>query len=199
MPTTVGLPIPASAGTPHAVAKKGQEGSLLLAKHRRQVDGNWATIHVETDSPDIQLEFYAALDVDRDQRAYTFTWPGGLRIEELAYEIQEPAGAVGFSVSPPGLRRIGTDGLAYHHASLGTFPAEATWTVQIRYVKSTFWLTQQSMKPTQAAEPSPPRTSVPAGQPGAGPNWLLIVVVAGLGVAAGVWLARAWPGKTPSA
>ncbi|MCJ7707189.1 MAG: hypothetical protein MUO38_06170, partial [Anaerolineales bacterium] len=81
LPVTVSVPIPAGAGEPFAVAMgQGSDGRPLEATYTRQVEGDWATITLETESLRAQIEFDADLTLDGEGREYAFVWPGGVAL-----------------------------------------------------------------------------------------------------------------------
>ncbi len=148
LPATVQLPIPAGVGEPHAVASSGPSGELLNAPFTRRVEGEWATIAIETNSRIVWLEFYQDLTRQDDRRSFTFVWPGGVEVESVAYELQQPFDASNVEAVPsPESQRLGEDGLLYFQRELG--PAEATGelTIQISYSKPTAGLSADFLQP----------------------------------------------------
>ncbi len=83
LPATVPLRIPAGVGDPHAVATKHADGGLFTATYVRTVQGDWATINITADVADVQLEYYAPLDTSKPERKVTWTWPGGIAVQDL--------------------------------------------------------------------------------------------------------------------
>lgn len=149
LPTSVSMPIPADVGEPHAVAIRGADGGLLVAPYTRQVRGEWATITLEAASTYAQLEFYANLEEAGENRSYTFTWPGGIELGELAFEVQEPLGASEMQIEPQmGEQRIGGDGLTYYAGSLGPQASSASLEIDIRYRKTVPGLTTELLQPS---------------------------------------------------
>jgi hypothetical protein len=137
LPATVSLPIPTRVGEPHAVAVRSEGGELLQVDYTRQVNGEWATITVETDNLEVRLEYYDSLTFEDRNRSYTFTWPGGIDLGAFFYEVQQPLGASDMRVTPPGETSVGEDGLTYFGKDLGTLPASSTVEINISYTKST--------------------------------------------------------------
>lgn len=137
LPTHVELRIPAAVGEPHAVATRGIDGSLVYAEYTRQVADDWATISVLTNSLDVWLEYYDDLKIDGEERNYTFVWPGGVDLSMFAYDVQQPVGATGMVVTPPGEASIGDDGLLHYRGELGPQSSSSTLSVNLAYTKST--------------------------------------------------------------
>ncbi len=63
-------------------------------------NGDWNMVHLQTDLPEIRVEFYMDLATDQPGRAFTFEWPGGPVIDEAFYEVMQPLGATDFSATP---------------------------------------------------------------------------------------------------
>lgn len=79
--------MPARAGQPHAVAKKAAGDTLLMAGHTIDVQGDWATVNVMSDVREVWLEYYVDLATTDSQRRSLFTWPGGLDVGQVSYEV----------------------------------------------------------------------------------------------------------------
>ncbi len=210
LPTRVPVPIPSEVGEPHAVAKRGADGRLYLAPHTREVAGEWATLTVMTDSPIIQVEYYAALPLDVHMRDFTFSWPGGLEIAHFAYEVLEPTGASEFRVTPPPLAAPVRDarGFMTYRGDLGPRSSTEGVEIAISYHKKGSQLstapsparaeTRRPPPPARspAAEP-PPLARSPAAESPPDDNSSRIVLFVFVGAAvvlAGLWLASR---KTP--
>jgi hypothetical protein len=202
LPARIPLPMPTSAGAPHAVAKRGPDGLLYLAQAVRDVHGEWATVTVTTDSPAVQLEYYAEISITGHMREFSFAWPGGLDIANLSYEVLEPTGASEFVVTPPpSIQGREGSGFVTHRADLGPHSPVQQAEIAIAYHKESREL---SMAPSQAA-PTPTRPSMPPTPPpepapppeSSDSNQLLILAfgVAAI-VLAGLWVARRWTTPT---
>src|SRR3989304_4462773 len=93
LPATLSIPIPARAGEPTAVAQQGDDGVLILANYTRLPgSGDWASLEIQAENPQIQIEFYDTLSTEVDQREYTLLWPGGWPVGELAFEVHRACG-----------------------------------------------------------------------------------------------------------
>ena len=198
LPTTVVLPIPATS-TPHAGAKRDPTvGNLLMAAHTVETDGPWSRVRIVADMLEVRLEYYADLPATEAQRQILFEWPGGLQIGQLTYEIMQPVGADGLVVTPPGLQRIGQDGLTYHIGDLGPISTTDTFSIAVSYNKTSPMLTAEALTPPTAPAPQmslpptqPSTSPAPAAesQPEAGANTLLVVLVVVLAAAlVGTWV-----------
>lgn len=150
LPATLALPLPAEVGEPHAVAWQDEGGDLLLAQYERRVEGDWATLLVESESLLGQIEYYADLQVQGDQRSFTFHWPGGLEISSMGYEVQQPVGSSALVVSPsPDREGSGAYGLTYAFAELGPVEASETRTIELSYLKTQGSLSLDAVQPQQ--------------------------------------------------
>jgi hypothetical protein len=160
LPSTVAVPIPADVGEPHAVANRGPEGGLLVAPYRLQVEGGWATVFAEAEGPNVQIEYYDALQIEGDRRDFTFTWPEGFPADSVGYEIQQPWGAQGLQVDPPPQQSgLGADGLQYDWGSLGAIGVSSSFTIELSYSKPNAALTVEQLQPPAPALSRPETTS----------------------------------------
>lgn len=165
LPTRIDLSIPAAVGEPHAVATRGIDGSLVYAEYTRQVADDWATISVLTNSLEVWLEYYDDLKIDGEERNYTFVWPGGVDLGMFAYDVQQPVGATGMVVTPPGEASIGDDGLLHYRGELAPQSSSSILSVNLAYTKSTSKLTvemgfpESSFEGKEAAEGATPDLS----------------------------------------
>jgi hypothetical protein len=166
LPAQLTLPIPASAGEPFAVASRNAVGDLFVASYTRQVEGDWATLTVDVDEPGAQVEYYLDLESTGSQRQFTFTWPGGVELGALAYEVQQPFGVSDLVVTPSGASSVRQDGLTYIQADLGPQQASSSLDITVRYSKSTPGLTIDALQPTGPLE------SAASGAPGGLATWL---------------------------
>lgn len=197
LPAIVYLPMPARAGRPHAVAKRAPDGTLLVAEHTVEVEGDRARVKVMTDVPEVRLEYYVDLPSTDPKRRYVFEWPGGLDVERVTYEVMQPVGAEDFSVEPaPGTRSIDNDGLTYHLGDLGSKARDDTFSIGISYAKTTPTLTFLALQPQlPPASQTLPAASAPGGVPAATPSgrsgaetWLIVLVVLLAAALGGTWL-----------
>jgi hypothetical protein len=133
LPATLELPIPAYVGEPHAVATRDPDGGLIDAPYRRRVEGAWATIQIETDRREIWLEYYDDLAFEGAVRRYNFTWPGGVAIETLKYEVQQPLFADEVIVSPDGEAVEDADGRIYIRGDLGPQRLFSSEKIELEY------------------------------------------------------------------
>ena len=146
LPITVTLPLPAEVSSPSAVAKRGPGTGLLVAPHTIESNGDWKLVHLQTDLPEIRVEFYMDLATDQPARSFTFEWPGGPVIDEAFYEVMQPLGATDFAATPSSEPpALGQDGLVYQREELGPIAEGATFFVQFAYEKSTPDLTASAL------------------------------------------------------
>ena len=155
LPAAVSVPIPASVGEPLAVAKQAADGTLVNATYTRQVQGDWATITLQTESLNAQVEYYTPLTLEGTRRHFTFTWPGGVALGDLTYSVQQPAGATDMQVTPqPAETGRGADGLLYYQAELGSQDIPSTQTIDVSYSRDTSQLSIASLQPTAVISPA---------------------------------------------
>ena len=149
LPAVVELPIPSSVGEPNAVAWQNADQSLFDAPHTIESDGEWATVWIEMEqSRTGQLEYYADLEIVDDLRSFRFDWPGGIQIEALAYEVQQPVTATDLTIGPePDRQSPGPFGLTYHLAELGPQAAGVSWAIELSYRKPDAILSVEALQP----------------------------------------------------
>ena len=199
LPSTVTFPIPAAVEVPNAVAKRGPGTDLLVAPYTVETAGDWNRLHLQTDLPEIRLEFYLDLDTTQEQRSFTLHWPGGPAIADLSYEVMQPTGARDFSVTPgSGTSAVGPDGLNYFVEQLGSVPAGGEFFIEISYTKTDPALTISAMQPVspqpqQALPLNPPpaqsRTSQPEPETaGAESIWQVVIPVLILAAIGTAWI-----------
>lgn len=187
LPAIVTLPIP-TAAEPHAVAKHAADGSLLVAPHSREVQGDWARIAITTDSLEVQLEYYADLTVEGRRRRFRWAWPGGMEVAALAYEVQQPAGATGFTLTPAEASSgVHPDGLTYHHGDLGGVRPGQKLALDVAYEKGDRELSAApQVSPSPAAAPAPaPRPAASGGEDTIG--WVVGGIAGALVLGALAW------------
>ena len=188
LPAVVSVPIPADVGGPHAVAVSDTEGSLYTS-YTTEDSGDWEIITLQATTSEALVEYYAELQVEGSERSFTFTWPGGLDVEEFTYKFQQPFGAEEPTIDPPpSASGLGTYDLTYFFGSLGGVSAETTTRIQLSYVREQSALTVDLIQPLgrpDATEGETPDLSVILTWLGGGLVGILIIVGA-------IMLLRLW-------
>ena len=156
-PATIGIPIPAEAPPLTAVAYRDPTGGLINAAYDRQEGEAADVVVVETPTTELQLEYYEPLAVNGEARSYTYAWPGGLSATSFAFEVQQPAAAQDFAVSPPAASRTtDTLGLTYHRSELGLLAVDDTPSVSLSYRNPSGQLSADAVPPSgPLATPAP--------------------------------------------
>ncbi len=198
LPAQVALPIPTHVGMPHAIARRGPDGNLYTAESTREVNGDWATVTVTTDSPFLQLEYYAPILSTGEIRNFIFRWPGGLEITQFEYEVLQPKYASNLAVMPsPTNETMTTFGVMVQEARLGALTSTQETTIALTYSNP-----NDRLSVTPAAAPSTPAAPVtaqpqqstpPVTEPTSGISATHITLIV-LGIAAafivGLWMGR---------
>ena len=202
LPAQIALPVPTHVGMPHAIARRGQDGNLYTATSTREVEGDWAKVTVMTDSPSLQLEYYAPILSTGEVRNFIFRWPGGLEIAQFEYEVLQPKYGSNLVVMPSPTNEYMTSfGVMVQHAQLGALPATTQdTTIALTYNNPTERL---SVTPAEvpkvpstlalptAAEPKQPTPT--ATEPSSGiSSTQITLIVLGIAVAfiGGLWMGR---------
>jgi hypothetical protein len=137
LPAVVSLPIPARVGDPHAVAAWNPDGSLDDSiPWTITTQGELNLVEITTDANGVWLEFYDELTFQGEGRGYTYTWPGGVVIDSLSFEILHPVGADDLVISPQGQTSVATDGLTYSRLELGARAPDESISIDLSYSKS---------------------------------------------------------------
>ncbi len=156
LPAWVSLPMPTSAGEPHAAAWRSPDGQLLVADYERLVEGEWAKINLVAMSSMVQMEYYQQLDIAGSNRNFQLSWPGGYQVNALSYEVQRPVGVSDLKVDPaPTETATGSYGLTYLSARLGPLTKEDTFTIDLNYVKTSNELSAEAIVIPQPFPSSP--------------------------------------------
>lgn len=174
LPAYVPIPIPAGV-TPSAVAKRDASGALLLAAHTVIDRRSYQEVRVMADTPEIRVEYYAPLTLSGADRSYLFSWPGGLTLDTVQYQVQLPVGATELSITPPAQQEsTGFDGLSYFSADLGRKPAAEVFEIRFDYSKTSVGLTQSALQKGSPAttetvgRPSEPVEQAAESEPASG-------------------------------
>lgn len=198
LPITVSLPVPSSVAAPSASAKRGPGTNLLVAPYTMEPGEQWNLVHLQTELPEVRLEFYIDLSTSQPERALLFEWPGGAEIDSAGYEVMQPIGAMNFTAAPSSAPpTVGQDGLTYQREDLGPIPEGGSFFVEFSYTKNTPNLTVSALQPvapTPQQSMPPPAANLPA-QPGTQPTkssdnsvWFVVIpIVFAAGLAAG-WI-----------
>ncbi len=180
LPARVGLPVPAAAGQPTAIAWLGSDGTLYEAAYTSESVGDWLIVQIEMpEARTGQIEFYSDMDFAGTSRSFLFEWPDGFELGGMSYEVQEPVSATDLRVNPaPDREGPGAFGLNYQTAELGPQPADGTLAISVTYEKSSPGLSVEALQPLG-------QVSTPVGLQSDNPNllpWLLLAAgIAALG------------------
>jgi hypothetical protein len=187
LPAIVPLPMPTAVGAPHAVAKKGPSGSLLVAQYTVEAADDWSTVKIITDLLAVHLEYYAPLANADSQRRFRFFWPAGTPISRLSYEVLHPMGATNMSVTPAADRVVEADGLTFYQADLGARPGGESFSLTLTYAKQTATLSSPAAQAAPSALSTAPAPAVETGTSSFSPDltWLPLALIA-LAVAVGL-------------
>ncbi len=199
LPTQISLPVPTHVGPPTAIAKRGPDGNLYTAASTRNVDGDWATVTVETDSLAVQLEYYAPILSAGEVRNFIFRWPGGLEVGQLNYEVLQPKYATNLAIMPsPTSEEITSFGVMVQRAELGSLSATKEATIALTYSNPGARLTVTPAPVPEVTSalvrPSPPDRPTPPTTDSAYEISATQITLIVLGVAAafivGLWMGR---------
>lgn len=190
LPAELTLTMPQEAGEPHAVASVDGEGSRLTAAYDVHLVGDKIEVtYTSLQDRAFQFEYYLdVLQIEGDQRRFTFRYQLDAAVDDLVLEFQQPSGATNVVLRPPAEETYsGFADLTYHRLPLGALDAGQTVEWQASYDKPGLRL---------SAEASSSSGSVFAVVALAGVA--LAVALGGLGLAGSRRRAQDRRGKPPS-
>ncbi len=154
LPAAVSLRVPADAPTLTAVAYRDDSGQLLNADYERVDGAEVDTVVIQSPGREVQIEYYASLGSQGDQRDFAYAWPGGVAAEAFWFEVQQPFGADSMEVTPAASTRTSDPrGLVYHNVAIGPIGAEDRPEVSFNYRKTTPELSAEVGAPPALATP----------------------------------------------
>ncbi|TAK13971.1 MAG: zinc ribbon domain-containing protein [Anaerolineae bacterium] len=157
LPTTIAVRIPAAVGEPNAVAEVAAAGGLVNTAYERQVEGEWATLLIQTTTGIVQVEYYdPALTKDGAVRTYSDVLEFDYPIGRLLVRVQQPPTASNMQITPTGTPAVEGDGLTYFYSEFGAVPAGETIEISVAYEKDDDALTVGSLAPAPAPEEPAP-------------------------------------------
>lgn len=190
LPLAVQLRIPANAGEPSAVAYVDQ-GQALNVEFSTRSDGDWLVVSFELPTREFQLEYYAPIQTEGDQRSYTHVYPGDYAVTLVDLEAQVPPTAQDYRLTPAS-DAVTQDsvGLSYHTLSAGPLAMGETASWTVTYGKGDDLLTVDGLTSSPTAPAAP--TVAPAEEGSSSTVLIfLIAFVALVAVGAGAfWLGR---------
>jgi len=187
-PQAVAFPVAEGARNIQATVNDPSKG--LLTQQWQLKDGK---ITYTLPQPGFHVEYYVDRPPSGNQREITYTFEAPYPIKAMQIEVQQPARATNFSMTPgPTSTITRTDGLVYHAINLENLAAGEKRDIVISYVKADSGLTSPQLAVTgatpapQAAAPAQPQTT-----PAAQTSWLPIVLI-GVGLLALVGIGVYW-------
>ncbi|MBC7223292.1 MAG: zinc ribbon domain-containing protein [Anaerolineae bacterium] len=139
LPFTVRFAVPKTMANLGGTAGVDAQGEFHYYRPSVRDLGTALEVSYTTAYPTFQFEYYdGALQVEGDQRTYTFTYPGAYAVGALVLEAQEPAGAQDFATEPEGVQAqdpLGS-GLQVRRWVVGPAEAGESLTFRIRYRKT---------------------------------------------------------------
>jgi hypothetical protein len=160
LPAELKFTIPPGA-TINAIAYIDETRNVLTDQVESSVDGQ--TVSITTPNGNFHIEFYdPALTIDGAKRSYSYTWQQDMIVDSVIWQVEQPVGASGFTVSPAG-GGLGTDenGLPAYELDGGAIPAGAASTVTVSYSKADDSLSIEAIAAAATIPPASTGTSAP--------------------------------------
>lgn len=154
LPAEIAFLIPNSAGSPHAVAVRQPDESLLSVPYSLERQNDQTRVILQATAPEIQLEYYdTALVKENSDRSYTFDWPGEFQVETFVISVQKPRTAKSIFFLPSTFAaKTGSDGLTYYLMNVGPLTQGQKFEVKLSYQKDNDELSYEMM-PVAPIEP----------------------------------------------
>lgn len=169
----------------NAVAYLDSTNNVLSDKIEHTIDGQ--TVTMTSPNGNFHIEFYdPALTVNQQQRSYKFTWQQDFTIDQLMWEIEQPAGGANLKVDPAGgTTTTDQNGLMVYQFSQSSVAAGQVAAVSVTYDKSTTTLSAEAIA-TGSAQATPAPTQASTGGGGITPTVIagivLILVIAAIAI-----------------
>jgi hypothetical protein len=183
LPANLALHIPAD-GQINAVAVEDPTQGLINTPYDKTVQGQSAILNVNTNSLQVQVEYYVPLVKDGITRHIQFEWAGDYAVDRLDANFLKPFGAENVSISiPPTDTGPGQDGLTNYHIQEANLATGQQFSLTIDYQRQTDALSISSL-PVEAASTPGPETPGRVSMTGILP-WVLagiglLLIVAGV-------------------
>lgn len=177
LPATLTLPLPPGADV-HAVARISADNVMV---DDIAFEVNEESVTLTTPDSRFRVEYYLPYEADGEERTFEATWTFPFGITSAVLDVQQPAAATDFTVSPAAPNIVtGADGLTYHRSPGRTVVAGQPLQVAINYSLPGGQLTQSLLQQnTPATESEPVVTTEPAASPTSSSN--LPLILAGIG------------------
>ena len=152
IPAQISFRLPKDAEV-NAVAAS-QNGDFVNGNFESSDAGDgWQSVTVFIDSPTAyRIEYYEPLKMTGSQREFAFTWPGDFDIHAFTISVQEPVDTTSMSTDPAYPPKKGSDGLTYHSSPVASLKQGETFTLAVKYDKTS----QQLTVPSTDIKPSAP-------------------------------------------
>jgi hypothetical protein len=137
-------------------------------------------ITITATMPEIQLEYYdPQIEMDEENRSYSYVWPGSYAVEAMRIVVQKPMGASQMSVEPNlgSFMQIQGDPMQYYVMDVGSPRTGETVSIDLSYSKDTDILSVESLQ----VQPSAPINGNSSGRQSGMPTFLPWII-GGLGV-----------------
>jgi hypothetical protein len=188
LPATITIPVPEEA-TINAAARIDAAGDFYTIEYDDSTPGQ---ITMQVPDPIFRLEYYAPYSADGNQRSFSFDWQFDFDVEELSASVQQPSRASVINVSPdPASVNSGQYGLSYHLLPSRPVPSGTDFSIEADYELarpelSATVIDAEQPNTVSSLEPDTSSSIIPDS----GFNWLLVLAIAGvvLAAAAAVWL-----------
>lgn len=195
LPASLTFRIPASAGSPHAVAAL-QVDTLVNVNYEERRVGDWNQVTFTATTPELWLEYYdPSLQKDGDSRHFSYVWPGDYAISSLIIDVQQPVNSQNMRISPSlGAGKVGSDGLTHFTSQVGSLEGGQSFELEITYDKQDDVLSAELIQ----VGPVEPLTDQTPGRLSSTFNipthfiWLGLIGALGLGLIVGgaIWYIR---------
>lgn len=177
LPAAVTLPLPEGADV-HAVARISSDNTMI---DDIAFEVSSAMLTLTTPDSRFRVEYYLPYEADGEERTFAAAWTFPFHIASATIDVQQPAAATNFTVTPAAPNVVtGQDGLTYHRSTARPLEAGQPLNVELRYTLPGNQLTQSLLQQnTSVVTPATATTTEPAVTAPASSN--LPLILAGIG------------------
>ncbi|MCK5687650.1 hypothetical protein KAI87_00200 [Myxococcota bacterium] len=154
LPQTVFMAMPKAAGEPHAVAWRGENDNLYLAKYNIRDNGDARYLEILAEGHKVQFEYYLPFSATDSKREITIHWYGTIDTKQWVWELQKPLDAKELKVEPTFTDKGSKEnGVEWYAGQLGPQKLDQLLSVKISYLKDSDALTKTLLANAPAPKP----------------------------------------------
>lgn len=178
LPAVVTLPLPEGADV-HAVARISADNTMV-----DDITFEVVATGVTLTTPDnrFRVEYYLPHEAEGEERTFAAAWTFPFNIANITIDVQQPAAATNFTVTPAAPNVVtGQDGLTYHRSTTRPLEAGQPLNIQLNYTLPGNQLTQSMLQQNNSVTtPETTTTTTPTVTPASSNLPLILAGIGGL-------------------